>query len=91
MGNDSKKALIKKLSALQTQLGDKSNDFPLWRSLNDAMGSLMSFVNLEYIHKPTDEQIQSASEYPKKIERLKKYLKTHPMGNKEKESLIYGN
>lgn len=85
---DSTKTLLKKLDVLQKQLGDKTNEFPLWRKLNDAMASLMSFVNFEYIHKPTDEQTQSASEYPKKIERLDKYLKKHPMTNKEE--LIYG-
>ncbi|EKE05966.1 MAG: hypothetical protein ACD_19C00139G0002 [uncultured bacterium] len=83
-------ALIKKLEALSNQLGDRQNDFPLWRNTIEAMASLMNHVNIGYLHKPTEEQIASANEYPNKIERLKKYLKNHPMGDKEKESLIYG-
>ena len=89
--SDTTKDLIKKLSALQNQLGDRSNEFPLWRNTIDAMSSLMNWVNIHYLHEPTEEQKEAASEYLKKVERLKKFLKNNPMSDKEKEQLIYGN
>lgn len=88
--SEAQNALIRRLENLQSSLGEKSSDFPLWRNLNEAMTSLMNYVNIEYLHEPTENQNESAREYIKKIEKLKKYLKNHPLGNKEKEALIYG-
>jgi len=84
--------LLKRLDELSSKLGDKkSNNFPLWRNLRQAMNEFANYVNFEYLDSTTEAEKTSASEYPKKIERLKKYIKKHPMGNKEKEALLYGN